>query len=321
MQHWTQYWASGHTLHSFAESGDKLSYKNKLHDLWCSYWAQHSKDAKLLDIGTGNGALALAMLKSGASCDARWDVSAIDLANIQPERCVHLLTNSDAKLYKDIHFFGRCSVEKMPFIDAMFDGVYSQFGLEYAAWERSLPEIHRVLKPGGQLIALMHLASSPISQDCKVGIHVLEFTFDHSDIFQLAHEALMRAEFLLEQRMEITRDSIFQRLNQSLLFEVKRLQTHFSSTEEKYWFEDILSRVGPLMYTLKIGNQSLLLEQEQSLRAHLLRLKDQHHATLDDKMLETVGQVLNQHELLHNFEIIYFDSEPFAVKLRAIKKD
>jgi ubiquinone/menaquinone biosynthesis C-methylase UbiE len=51
-----------------------------------------------------------------------------------------------------------CPIEKMPFADDTFDACVCRQGLQFTELDRAVPEIHRVLKPGGSVV-LCHLTA------------------------------------------------------------------------------------------------------------------------------------------------------------------
>lgn len=73
-------------------------------------------------------------------------------------------SGNNKKVTKHIngHFISNVSAEKMPFKDAEFDAVISQFALEYSDVEMSLSEVHRILKSKGKLHLVCHHKSSII---------------------------------------------------------------------------------------------------------------------------------------------------------------
>jgi SAM-dependent methyltransferase len=77
-----------------------------------------------------------------------------------------------------------------PFRPESFDLVTSQFGIEYAgmaAFTAALP----MLKPGGALIALVHIADGPIAAECRANL----------DLLEAAHEADLVAGMVRLLRM------------------------------------------------------------------------------------------------------------------------
>ncbi|MDE1819308.1 MAG: class I SAM-dependent methyltransferase [Euryarchaeota archaeon] len=100
------------------------------------------KGQRVLDVGTGTGAVALAARRAGA------EVTACDLTPSMIERA-----RENARLAKldGIHFeVGDC--EALAFPDASFDQVLSQFAHIFAPRpETAASEMLRVLKPGGRI--------------------------------------------------------------------------------------------------------------------------------------------------------------------------
>lgn len=144
-EHWSEYWGQGH-ITSFGDAF-KVNYQGEIKALWQSFSRTLDKYSKVLDIGTGNGAvIELIQAVSQHECVG------IDLAKINDE------------VTKNIkgHFISHVSAEKMPFKNAEFDTVISQFALEYSDIDLSLNEIYRVLKSKGKIHLVCHHESSII---------------------------------------------------------------------------------------------------------------------------------------------------------------
>ena len=144
---WSRYWSHG-VAHSCGGSyGNR--YEGALAQFWRTACGGLRPGARMLDIATGNGAVPQLLLASTAnsiSCDA------IDLARPEPQWIAGLPRHKRGR----IRFHGEQAAETLPFPDAHFDLVSSQYGLEYTELGRSVPEILRVLRPGGRVCLITH---------------------------------------------------------------------------------------------------------------------------------------------------------------------
>ncbi len=104
-------------------------------------FAQVKPGEVLLDVGSGMGVVAITAAHAGAK------VSAIDLT---PELVEHATLNAQiARQQVDWHVG---DAEQLPWPDASFDVVLSQFGHMFAPRpEVAMAEMRRVLKPGGRV--------------------------------------------------------------------------------------------------------------------------------------------------------------------------
>src|SRR5688572_29452405 len=116
---WSSYWAAG-GLHSCVGSFAG-NYAGAIGDFWRDRAAALPDGARILDLATGNGALPLLFR------DRRGDaieIDAVDLARIAPRW--HRPDESPR-----VRFHSGIAMERLPFADAGFDLVASQFGFEY----------------------------------------------------------------------------------------------------------------------------------------------------------------------------------------------
>ena len=136
-------------MHSCATSYDQ-SYRGSIAGFWLDGFERLAIGSRVLDIGTGNGPLPRLLVglesRPDMSCDA------IDLAEIAPPWLAQLPASTRNRL----RFHGACAAEWLPFADASFDHVVSQWGLEYSQLALSVPELLRVLAPGGSIQLLLH---------------------------------------------------------------------------------------------------------------------------------------------------------------------
>ena len=141
---WTRYWSSGR-LHSCTGSYAG-NYDGAIGRFWRSLAADLAPDACVLDLATGNGPLPLLLW------EARGDalqVDAVDLAAVAPDW-------HRPDRHGRIRFHSGVRMEALPFADASFDCVASQFGFEYADRGPALAECLRVMRPDARLGLVMH---------------------------------------------------------------------------------------------------------------------------------------------------------------------
>ena len=149
---WSRYWAGG-ALHSCGGSFDG-NYSGEIREFWREAFAPLGAGARLLDIATGNGPIPKLMLDLRPGVDVQCD--AVDLASVAPAWPQSLPAPDRARL----RFHQGVQAERLPFADAGFDLVVSQYGLEYSDLETSVPELLRVLKPAGRVRLVVHHAEA-----------------------------------------------------------------------------------------------------------------------------------------------------------------
>jgi len=158
---WDAYWTTDR-LHSFGADVDPL-FAQTLDRYWSGVVRRLSAGAAVLDIACGNGAVSLAMAKTAQVLGGSLAITGIDEAAIDPAK--YLPQHAD--FLAGITFRQRTAMESLPFENATFDAVVSQFGLEFGTSGAALSEAARVLKPGGLLTFLALPAHSLAVQSAK----------------------------------------------------------------------------------------------------------------------------------------------------------
>lgn len=154
---WSQYWAGG-ALHSCANSFDG-NYDDAIGAFWRDTCAKLQGGERVLDVATGNGALPKLLVDVLADAGRLPEIDAIDLADIDPPWPRQLAPAVAARL----RFHAGVEVEALPFADASFDLIVSQYGLEYSDLARSVAELRRVMKAGAAAaLVLHHVDSLPV---------------------------------------------------------------------------------------------------------------------------------------------------------------
>lgn len=151
-QSWSRYWATG-ALHScigsFADN-----YDGQIAAFWGQVFARLPAAAQVLDIATGNGAVPRLLLESGHAPSG--SIDAVDLAEVAPRWTASLAPEQAAR----VRFHCGVHAESLPFADASFALVTSQYGIEYTDLVASAAEVLRVLAAGGSIALLLHHAES-----------------------------------------------------------------------------------------------------------------------------------------------------------------
>lgn len=133
----------------------------------------------MLDLATGDGVVMARML------EARRDLKpvGIDQAKALPP------PPRGAKMHAGI------AMSALPFADAYFAAVTSQFGFEYGAMEAGAAEVVRVLQPGGSTCVIAHRSDSPIVAHNRARRAAIEWAIGEQDLPGKAKRSLALRQF------------------------------------------------------------------------------------------------------------------------------
>ncbi len=155
---WTRLWRSG-VLHSCATAIDG-NYDGPVRAFWQSHFVRLPDGGVVVDVGTGNGALALLAMDTAHARRKRLEVHGVDLADISPSRA----GAADAGAFEGIDFHPCTSLTALPFADGGIDLLVSQFAFEYAPREAAIVEALRVLGRRGAAAMVLHSNDSLVAR-------------------------------------------------------------------------------------------------------------------------------------------------------------
>lgn len=155
---WNAYWKDQRV--AACRSDDEGLYRGVIGRYWCQRLSDLSADSRVLDLATGNAAIAaiaLSQIQQGALPVFRF--YGVDAAQINPP-----LKQLEHPFARNARFYSETSNEQLPFACAMFDMVTSQYGVEYGDLPRTLSETRRVLKPSGRVHWVCHWQDGDVAQ-------------------------------------------------------------------------------------------------------------------------------------------------------------
>ena len=150
VEHWEAYYRGGAI--ATCPMGPGASYTLELRDLWLAFFTSLADGTRVLDLGTGNGAIVLFAKEAAAATGRQFEIHGADLAAIDP---AHHVPNG-ARLFAGIEFHPGMANERLGFAAASFDAVSGQYALEYGDTAKSLAEVRRVLRGGGRALFVLH---------------------------------------------------------------------------------------------------------------------------------------------------------------------
>lgn len=178
LQQWSTFWQQGHITTFGASKPD--NYDGVIRDFWRDKFRELPDDANILDIATGNGAIATLAAELSKDRSKNFKIRASDRAVINTQI---VGSESAAELRELIEFHSETPCEKQPFDDDSFDLVTSQFGFEYSDIDATLQEVRRVLAASGWFIAISHHADSQLIKAASKELGVYEQAIDQADLF------------------------------------------------------------------------------------------------------------------------------------------
>lgn len=161
---WTRYWRGGRHECCVGDQPFDLSA------VWRDWFSTLAPHAHFLDLATGAGQVA----SLAVAARRGFTVVGVDAADLGPPRA------------GGPRLIGNTRLEKLPFDDASFDAVGSQFGIEYAERGAALAEAARVLKPGGRGRFVLHHAEGAIAAAARTRLALHKAVVGAGEAFRAA---------------------------------------------------------------------------------------------------------------------------------------
>jgi len=176
---WSRYWRND-SITTFTRQFN-ANYDGEFAAFWDAQFARLPDDAYVVDLATGNGAVALLACAYAASHAKRFHVTGIDYAMIDPVET--LAGHGDLKAFLErIEFRGGVRIEATGLATASVDLLTSQYGFEYAERSLAVAEAFRVLKPGGRIALILHHSGSAVIELARDGLAQVQFCLQKEEL-------------------------------------------------------------------------------------------------------------------------------------------
>ena len=154
---WDAYWRDARG--GACQTDDSGLYQGVIARQWRRRFAAVAPGSRILDLATGNGAVLELAQASLAETQLPVDLYGVDSARIQPR------IGDEPRPGLRCHWYPEVAIEALPFDADTFDGVTSQYGVEYGDLEAVAAETARVLRPGGWLHWICHWRDGDLAAD------------------------------------------------------------------------------------------------------------------------------------------------------------
>lgn len=182
---WDRYWQFDRIASCFDGAGAG-NYDECVAAGWRAFFGSLPSNARIIDLCTGNGAIALIAAGVAQGAGTAFSITAVDQADIDPPTYVA----RHAGDMSSIRFMGRTNIEQLPFPDHSFDAAVSQYGLEYAALDSAVAEAARVIAPGGQARFVVHASDGVIAAGATTVIADADHLLGGIDLIGAARRCL-----------------------------------------------------------------------------------------------------------------------------------
>lgn len=196
---WSRLWRLG-VLHS-CNTAFSDNYDGAIQGFWQEQFERTPVGSRIVDIGTGNGALLLLAKEAGR----QFELHGVDAADIDP---AHTVTDGSTR-FSGIRFHPNCSMSTLPFAGESTQLLTSQYAFEYGPRDSTLAEILRVMAPKGRVVLVLHTWDSVISKVSESQFEACHFILEESGIFEKSITLInvMRNNSSPDQRTALQFDS------------------------------------------------------------------------------------------------------------------
>jgi ubiquinone/menaquinone biosynthesis C-methylase UbiE len=151
--HWTGYWDQG--MMTSLPTDFKANYDSEVKQFWYEHFEKLPDNAQILDVCTGNGAIALLAAEYSTENNKSFVVTATDAAQVNMETLLKRFPEKQALVQK-VHFKDQVALEEFNADKDSFDFISSQYGIEYCDWPKFNNTLAGWLKQGGTIVFMSH---------------------------------------------------------------------------------------------------------------------------------------------------------------------
>jgi ubiquinone/menaquinone biosynthesis C-methylase UbiE len=275
LEHWESYYRMGHLATSLM--GSEPGYTQEIRDAWVTFFSDVPDGGRIVDLGTGNGAVALIAKQVAAQLGRNFEIHGIDLAQIDPVRHV----KDGAKLFEGVRFHGLTRADQLPFEDGAVAAVAGQYSLEFMNAASVLPEVLRVLTPGGRAQFILHDADSILVTNGRVSLQQADLVLEDTKVLKL-----LKRYCEAEQKAPAKA----QRPWAELLAANNRLRTEGASIAQGSFLLEMTNRALAEIFELRkrrsLDATFLAVDRlEHELRSTARRLRDVQEAALGESQI------------------------------------
>jgi len=163
LDQWSRYWQAGQ-LTSLPQDF-AANYEGEIRDCWVSYFSELPNQSSVLDLCTGNGAVALLAQSYSHQHSKQLSVTGLDGASISLA-AIHSRYPDWSQQIDAVNFIDNQAIETMA-LGEQYDLITSQYGIEYCDWSVVAPKVSEHLKPGGNFVIITHAPETDITQYMK----------------------------------------------------------------------------------------------------------------------------------------------------------
>lgn len=181
LKHWEDHYRNGAAATCPTSPGGGLD--REVLGAWVEFFTSLPDQARVLDIGTGNGIVPSIAVEAGTALGRQWRIDAIDLADIDPVAHV----KNGARVFAGVAFHPRVPAERLPFDDGTFDAACGHHALEFTKVPAALAELHRVLRPGSDAQFVLLHADSVVMAAARTAIDEADVVLNQTKIYRKVH--------------------------------------------------------------------------------------------------------------------------------------
>lgn len=164
IEHWSGYWSQGNITSLPVDFSQ--NYDQEIKDFWFKQFKQLPENAVILDVCTGNGAIALLAAEYSDTHKKNFSIIAVDAASIDTASIKARYPQLEQYL-SQIQFKSSTQVEELSYDEQTIDLICSQYGIEYCQWDEISNKFASFLKIGGLQVFVSHAQDTSIIAKMK----------------------------------------------------------------------------------------------------------------------------------------------------------